>query len=71
MNSLATSHALASRIGREYSTFRRVRPLEERIAAFQKVTPEDVKRVANEYLREDRRSVVHVIAPPAGVGESG
>ena len=63
VNGLATSHALASRIGREYSTFGRVRPLEERLAAIQQVTPEDVKRVANTYLRDEKRSVVHVVAP--------
>ena len=67
VNGLATSHALASRIGREFSTFGRVRPLEERLAAIQAVTPEDVKRVANTYLRADRRSVVHVVPPPEGV----
>ncbi len=68
VNGLATSHALASRIGREYSTFGRVRPLEERLTAIQAVTPEDVKRVANTYLRADRRSVVHVVPPPEGSG---
>jgi predicted Zn-dependent peptidase len=68
---MATSHALASRIGREVSTFGRVRPLEERIAAIQKVTPEDVKRVANTYLRSDKRSVVHVVAPPEAPEDQG
>ena len=45
-----------------------MRPLEERLAAIQAVTPEDVKRVANTYLRADRRSVVHVVPPPEGSG---
>jgi zinc protease len=71
VNGMATSHALASRIGREVSTFGRVRPLEERIAAIQKVTPEDVKRVANTYLRSDKRSVVHVVAPPEAPEDQG
>ena len=71
VNGMATSHALASRIGREVSTFGRVRPLEERIAAIQKVTPEDVKRVANTYLRSDKRSVVHVVAPPEASEDQG
>jgi predicted Zn-dependent peptidase len=62
---MATSHALASRIGREVSTFGRVRPLAERLAAIQKVTAADVQRVANAYLVTERRSVVHVVAPPA------
>jgi predicted Zn-dependent peptidase len=65
VNGMATSHALASRIGREMSTFGRVRPLAERLAAIQKVTAADVQRVANAYLVAERRSVVHVIAPPA------
>ena len=67
VNGLATSHALASRIGREFSTFGRVRPLEERLAAIQAVTPDDVKRVANTYLRPDRVSIVHVVPPPEGL----
>jgi predicted Zn-dependent peptidase len=65
VNGMATSHALASRIGREVSTFGRVRPLAERLAAIQKVTAADVQRVANAYLVTERRSVVHVVAPPA------
>jgi zinc protease len=71
VDSLATSHALASRIGREVATFGHVRPLEERIAAIQRVTPADVKRVANTYLRDEQRSVVHVVPPPQGGGERG
>jgi len=71
VNSLATSHALASRIGREVSTFGHVRPLEERIRAIQAVTPEDVKRVANTYLKRDKRSVVHVVAPPEAAEGAG
>jgi zinc protease len=71
VNGLATSHALASRIGREYSTFGRVRPLDERLTAIQEVTPADVQRVANTYLRTEKRSVVHVVPPPAEASAAG
>jgi zinc protease len=63
---MATSDALASRIGREFSTFGRVRPLAERLGAIQAVTAADVQRVARKYLREEKRTVVYVVAPPAG-----
>jgi predicted Zn-dependent peptidase len=66
VNGLRTNHALASRIGREYSTFGRIRPLSERMAAIQAVTAEDVQRVAETYLVDAHRSVVHVIPPPPG-----
>jgi zinc protease len=69
VNGLATSHALASRIGRDVATFGRVRPLEERFAAIQAVSAEDVQRVAQTYLRDDKRSVVRVVAPPEDEGE--
>lgn len=65
VDGLATSHALAARIGREMVAYGRVRPLEERIAAIRAVTAEDVRRVVGTYLRSDRRTVVHVIAPPS------
>ena len=65
---LATSHALGARIGQEYTTFGRVRPLAERLAAIQRVTAADVQRVARTYLRDDRRSVAYVVPPPAGAG---
>jgi zinc protease len=66
VNGLATTHALASRIGREVATFGRVRPLEERLASLQAVSAEDVQRVARTYLREDKRNVVWVVPPPEG-----
>ena len=61
---LATAHSLAGRIGNEYVLLGRVRGLDERLAAIQAVTAEDVQRVVGRYLVEDKRSVVHVISPP-------
>jgi zinc protease len=66
VNGLATNHALASRIARETAIFGRVRPLEERLAAIERVTAADVQRVARTYLVDDKRSLVHVVRPPAG-----
>jgi zinc protease len=65
VNGLATNHALASRIGRETATFGRVRTLEERLAAIARVSVADVQRVAQTYLVDEKRSLVHVVAPPA------
>jgi zinc protease len=66
LNGLLTSHALGSRIARDYATFGRVRPLSERLDAIQAVTAEDVQRVAAKYLVDGGRSVVHVVPPPDG-----
>ena len=63
VNGLATNHALASRLAQDYTSFGRVRPLDERLQRIQAVRAEDVQRVAREYLRADRRSVVHVVKP--------
>jgi len=68
VNGLVTTHAVASRIARDTVTFGRVRPLEERLEAIQRVTPDDVQRVIQTYLRPDQRSVVHVVPPPAPSG---
>ena len=62
---LETVHHVASRIGRDWVTFGRIRPLAERLEEIRSVTPEDVQRVARTYLQPSRRSVVHVKAPPA------
>ena len=64
LSGLATSHSLAQRMAVEVANFGRVRPLEERLAAIQAVTPADVQRVAKTYLREDKRNTVQVVAPP-------
>jgi len=69
VNGLATNHALASRIARETASFGRVRPLEERLAAIARVTADDVRRVAQTYLVDDKRSLVHVVRPPAEKNE--
>jgi len=59
-----TAHALASRIAEDYVDFGRIRPLEERLAAYRAVTAADVQRVARTYLLDDQRSVIHVVAAP-------
>ncbi len=64
VNGLATSHALAGRIGQDISTFGRIRPLDERLARIHAVTTADVQRVARTYLVDDQRSVVHLVPPP-------
>lgn len=66
VNGLATNHALASRVAREFATFGRVRPLEERLEAIRSVTAEDVRRVARSYLVDDQRTVVRVVPPEGG-----
>ncbi|MBK7951085.1 MAG: insulinase family protein [Deltaproteobacteria bacterium] len=64
VDGLGTNHALAARIGREMVAYGRVRPLEERIAAIRAVTPAEVQRVVQTYLRPESRTVIHVVAPP-------
>ncbi len=72
INGLGTSHALASRIAEDTVTFGRIRPLEERLEEIRAVGAEDVQRVARTWLVPERRSVVHVVAPPraAAPGEA-
>ena len=65
VNGLATSHALSSRIGRDYASFGRIRPLDERLERIRAVTAEDVQRVARRYLVKAKRNVVHIVPPPA------
>ncbi len=66
---LGTSHALASRIGRDAVTFGRIRPLEELLDGIRNVTAADVQRVAATYLLPGKRSVVHVIPPEPEAAE--
>ena len=69
VDGLVTNHELADRIGRDYTTFGRIRPLEERLARIHAVTAEDVRRVAQTYLVKERRSVVRVVPAPAAAAE--
>jgi zinc protease len=66
VNGLATNHALAARIAQDYIIFGRIRPLDERLTRIRAVTAADVQRVAQQYLVDDERSVVHVVRAPAG-----
>ena len=61
---LTTSHSLAARLGSDYVLLGRVRSLDERLAAIQAVSADDVMRVVGRYLVKDERSVVQVISPP-------
>jgi zinc protease len=70
INGQETVHSLASRIGRDWVTFGRIRPLAERLGGIQAVTPEDVSRVMAAYARPETRTVVHVVAPPEGCDEA-
>ena len=64
LSGMETANEMASRIGGEYVSFGRIRPVEERLKAYAAVTAADVQRVARTYLRDDHRSVVHVVPPP-------
>jgi zinc protease len=61
---METANEKASRIAREYVSFGRIRSVDERLKAYAAVSAEDVQRVARTYLRDDGRSVVHVVPPP-------
>jgi predicted Zn-dependent peptidase len=65
VNDLATTQALASRIGDDFVTFGRVRSLEERLSALDAVAKADVQRVATTYLGDDKRSVVRLVPASA------
>ncbi len=56
-----SAYELAARMGREWTSFGRVRPLAERLAKFRSLTPADVQRVAGQYLPETGRSVVRMV----------
>ncbi len=64
LSGMETASEMAGRIAGEYVAFGRIRSIDERLRAYAAVTAEDVQRVARTYLRDDRRSVVHVVPPP-------
>jgi zinc protease len=68
VNGLDTSHALAERIGSDFTALGRIRPLDERLARIRAVTAADVQRVAQTYLVDDQRSVVHLLKPEGDAG---
>jgi predicted Zn-dependent peptidase len=70
LDGLATTHAIASRIGLDTVVFGRIRPLDERLAAIRAVTPAAVKRVARTYFVDERRSVVRVVPAAVSTEES-
>jgi zinc protease len=60
-----SSHALASRVAREWIAYGRVRPLEERLGKVRAVTAADVQRAAERWLEPTGRSVVQLLPPAA------
>jgi zinc protease len=64
-----TSHALASRVAQDYVAYGRIETLEEKLAAIERVSAEDVQRVVRQYLAPSRRSVVQVFPPAAEEGK--
>jgi predicted Zn-dependent peptidase len=63
-----TPHALASRIAQDWVAYGRIEPLEEKLAAIERVSAEDVGRVVRQYLAPRKRTVVQVFppSPPEG-----
>lgn len=66
LGGLRTANALAARNAEDWLRFGRIRTLEERLAAARAVTAADVERVADRYLRPEKRSVVHVLPAESG-----
>ena len=64
VHSLTTNAAIAHRIGYDVTILGAIRPLEDRLAAIQAVDAADVQRVAQTYLTDEGRNVVHVVPPP-------
>jgi len=65
VHQLTTNAAIAGRIGYDVTILGAIRPLEDRLAAIQAVDAADVQRVAQTYLTDEGRSVIHVVSPPA------
>ncbi len=64
-----TAHALASRVAQDYVAYGRIETLEEKLAAIERVSAEDVQRVVRQYLGPRKRSVVQVFPPAAEEGQ--
>jgi predicted Zn-dependent peptidase len=64
VHALTTNSAIAHRIGYDVTILGAIRPLEDRLAAIQAVDAADVQRVAQTYLTDEGRNVVHVVPPP-------
>jgi predicted Zn-dependent peptidase len=64
VHALTTNAAIARRIGYDVTILGAIRPLEDRLAAIQAVDAADVQRVAQTYLTDEGRNVVHVVPPP-------
>jgi zinc protease len=65
VHQLTTNAAIAGRIGYDVTILGAIRPLEDRLAAIQAVDAADVQRVAQTYLTDEGRNVIHVVPPPA------
>ena len=64
VHALTTNAAIAQRIGYDVTILGAIRSLEDRLAAIQAVDAADVQRVAQTYLTDEGRNVVHVVPPP-------
>jgi len=64
VHGLTTNTAIARRIGYDVTILGAIRALEDRLAAIQAVDAADVQRVAQTYLTDAGRNVVHVVPPP-------
>jgi zinc protease len=71
VHQLTTNSAIASRIGYDVTILGAIRPLEDRLAAIQAVDAADVQRVAQTYLTDEGRNIVHVVPPPDSLETRG
>jgi len=64
VDGVRTAHGMATMIGTVYTVFGRTRSLDRDLVKYLQVTANDVKRVANQYLLPNRRSVATLIPKP-------